>query len=129
MRTAEKRHVVDGQAHLTALFAALADPTRRRILQRLSEDGETRVTLLARPFRMSLPAISRHLRVLERARLIQRHRSGRLHLIRARAAGLQEAREWILRCAAEWDSQFDALEELLKGDKLLKDEKRKEKRK
>jgi DNA-binding transcriptional ArsR family regulator len=130
-----KHRVVDGQAHLTALFAALADPTRRRILQRLSEDGETRVTLLARPFRMSLPAISRHLRVLERARLIQRHRSGRLHLIRARAAGLREAREWIMRCAEHWDLQFDALDELLKDDKpskdgkLLKDKSRKEKRK
>jgi DNA-binding transcriptional ArsR family regulator len=122
--TVAKRHyVADGQAHLTALFAALADPTRRRILQRLSEDGETRVTLLARPFRMSLPAISRHLRVLERARLIQRSRSGRLHLIRARAAGLREAREWIMRCAAQWDSQFDAL------DELLRSEKRKEKKK
>ena len=65
--------------------------------------------MLARPFRMSLPAISRHLRVLERARLIQRHRSGRLHLIRARAAGLRDAREWIARCAAHWDAQFDAL--------------------
>jgi len=127
---ANKRHVViDGQTQLTALFAALADPTRRRILQRLSEDGETRVTLLARPFRMSLPAISRHLRVLERARLIQRHRSGRLHLIRARVAGLREAREWIMRCAAHWDAQFDALDELLKDDKLLQDEKRKEKKK
>jgi DNA-binding transcriptional ArsR family regulator len=130
-----KHHIVDKQEHLTALFAALADPTRRRILQRLSEDGETRVTLLARPFRMSLPAISRHLRVLERARLIRRHRSGRLHLIRARAAGLREAREWITRCAAQWDMQFDALDELLKDDKLSKDgklskdERRKEKRK
>jgi DNA-binding transcriptional ArsR family regulator len=124
-----KRNVADNPIHLTALFAALADPTRRRILQRLSEDGETRVTLLARPFRISLPAISRHLRVLERARLIQRHRSGRLHLIRARAAGLREAREWIMRCAALWDSQFDALDELLKSDKLLKVEKRKEKKK
>lgn len=111
-----KHSVGDGQKHLTALFAALADPTRRRILQRLADDGETRVTLLARPFRMSLPAISRHLRVLERARLIQRHRSGRLHLIRARAAGLREAREWITRCAAHWDSQFDALDELLKSE-------------
>jgi DNA-binding transcriptional ArsR family regulator len=112
-----KHNLVHTQEHLTALFAALADPTRRRILQRLSDDGETRVTLLARPFRMSLPAISRHLRVLERARLIQRHRSGRLHLIRARTAGLREAREWIARCAAHWDSQFDALDELLKSEK------------
>jgi DNA-binding transcriptional ArsR family regulator len=122
-------YVADKQAHLTALFAALADPTRRRILQRLSEDGETRVTLLARPFRMSLPAISRHLRVLENARLIQRHRSGRLHLIRAREAGLREAREWIMRCAAHWDSQFDALDELLKDDKISNDIRRKEKQK
>jgi DNA-binding transcriptional ArsR family regulator len=95
------------------VFAALADPTRRRIMERLSGRGERRVTALARPFRISLPAISRHLHVLERARLIQRRREGRIHFIRARAAGLREARKWLMRCAIEWDSRFDALDELL----------------
>lgn len=96
------------------MFAALADPTRRSILERLSAQGESRVTALAKPFRMSLPAISRHLRVLEKARLIRRRRHGREHLIQARAEGLQAARQWIAHCAAGWDFSFDALDELLK---------------
>lgn len=91
-------------------------------MERLTGGGESRVTVLAKPFPISLPAISRHLHVLERARLIQRRRSGRVHLIRSRAAGLKEAQQWLLRCAVEWDSRFDVLEQ------LLADEKRKEKR-
>src|SRR5262249_13742743 len=106
-----------------AVFAALADPTRRRILERLAGQSETRVTALARPFRISLPAISRHLHVLERARLIERRRSGRLHLIRARAAGLAAAQKWFAECAAVWDERFDAL------DGLLAQSARREKRK
>jgi len=74
------------------------------------------VTALAKPFRISLPAISRHLRVLEDARLIQRRRQGRVHLIRARAAGMKEAQKWMAQCAAHWDSRFDALEDLLKSE-------------
>lgn len=97
------------------MFAALADPTRRRIVQRLAERGESRVTALAQPFRISLPAISRHLRVLENARLIERQRHGREHLIRSRAAGLQDARKWIAQCAAGWESGFDTLDALLKA--------------
>jgi DNA-binding transcriptional ArsR family regulator len=108
--------VVNNQKRITAVFAALADPTRRRILVRLSEGGESPVTSLARPFHISLPAISRHLRVLENARLIQRRREGRVHLIRTRAAGLRQAQRWIAECAAVWDSRFDALDELLKGE-------------
>ena len=98
------------------MFAALADPTRRRIMERLSGHGERRVTALAKPFRISLPAISRHLHVLERARLIQRRRQGRIHFIRTRSAGLKEAQKWLMRCALEWDSRFDALDELLAED-------------
>ena len=82
----------------------------------LSERGETRVTALAKPHRMSLPAISRHLRVLEEARLIRRRREGREHLIQARAEGLRQAQEWMAQCAALWDSRFDTLEELLKSE-------------
>ena len=82
-------------------------------MERLSGRGERRVTTLARPFRISLPAISRHLHVLERARLIQRRRQGRIHYIRTRNEGLRDAQKWLMRCALEWDSRFDALEELL----------------
>jgi DNA-binding transcriptional ArsR family regulator len=108
--------VFSRQKRITAVFAALADPTRRRILVSLSEGGESRVTALAKPFRISLPAISRHLRVLEDARLIQRRRKGRVHFIRARATGLKQAQKWIAQCAATWISQFDALDELLKNE-------------
>lgn len=83
-------------------------------MQRLSEQGESRVTALAKPFRISLPAISRHLRVLENARLITRQRHGREHLIRSDAAGLEDARKWISQCAAGWESGFDTLDQLLK---------------
>ena len=96
------------------MFAALADPTRRSILERLSAHGESRVTALAKPFRMSLPAISRHLRVLEDARLVRRQRHGREHLIQANADGLMAARQWIAHCAAGWKFSFDALDELRK---------------
>jgi DNA-binding transcriptional ArsR family regulator len=108
--------VVNNQNRVTAVFAALADPTRRRILVRLSERGESPVTALARPFRISPPGFSKHLRVLEKAHLIERHRKGRLHLIRARAAGLREAHKWMAQCAAFWNSKFDALDELLKSE-------------
>jgi len=73
--------------------------------------------VLAAPFHISLPAISRHLRVLERARLIERRREGRLHLIRARAAGLDEARRWMMHYAAFWDSKFDVLDALLRKER------------
>jgi DNA-binding transcriptional ArsR family regulator len=108
--------VVNKQNPVTAIFAALADPTRRRIMVRLSERGETPVTVLAKPFRISPPGFSKHLRVLEKAQLIQRHRQGRLHLIRARAAGLKEAQKWMAQCAAFWDSRFDQLNEVLKSE-------------
>ena len=108
--------MVSKREKLTATFAALADPTRRRILERLCRRGETRATALAAPFRISIPAISRHLRVLERARLIERRRRGRLHLIRARAIGMEDARRWMTHYAGAWDSAFDALDELLKKE-------------
>ena len=105
------------QRHLTTVFAALGDPVRFGILVRLTQRGESPVTTLARPFRISLPAVSRHLRILESARLIERRREGRVHFIRARAAGLKQAQSWIARCAAAWDFQFDALDELLRNEK------------
>jgi DNA-binding transcriptional ArsR family regulator len=114
--------MVNNQKHVTSVFSALADPTRRRILSRLSSSREIPVTDLARPFRVSLPAISRHLRILERARLIERRRQGRVHLIRARVAGLKEAQGWISQCVTSWEFSFDAL------DELLRKEQRKEKK-
>lgn len=108
--------VVSKQEKVTAVFAALADPTRRRILERLYHRGEMRATAFAAPFRISIPAISRHLRVLERARLIERRRQGRLHLIRARATGLEEAGSWMTNYATAWNSAFDVLDELLERD-------------
>jgi DNA-binding transcriptional ArsR family regulator len=108
--------VVNSQAKTTAVFSALADSTRRRILERLSKSGEGPVTELAKPFRVSLPAISRHLRVLEKARLIERRRKGRVHVIRFRPAGLKQAQDWMAQCAAGWDFSFDRLDELLKKE-------------
>ena len=110
--------MVNKQEKVTAIFSALADPTRRRIMERLYGRGETPATELAAPFRISIPAISRHLRVLERARLIKRRRLGRLHLIRARRAGLEEARRWMAHYAAAWDSALDALDDLMKKDAM-----------
>jgi len=109
-------NVVNSQSKLSAIFGALADPTRRRILARLSTGGEGPVAALAKPFRVSSPAISRHLRVLQRARLIQRRRQGRTHLIRIRPAGLKQAQDWMAQCAAGWDFSFDTLDQLLKNE-------------
>jgi DNA-binding transcriptional ArsR family regulator len=71
---------------------------------------------LAKPFRISPPAISRHLRVLEQARLIHRRRDGRVHLIRARSEGLNDAQQWMAQCAAAWEFSFDRLENLLRKE-------------
>ena len=108
--------MVNNQRRVTAIFAALADPTRRRILFRLAHTGEGRVTALAKPFRISLPAISRHLRVLESAQLIERRRTGRTHIIRVQREGLKPAQQWMAHCAAGWDFSFDQLDELLKTE-------------
>jgi DNA-binding transcriptional ArsR family regulator len=108
--------LVNNQRQTTAVFAALADPIRRRILVRLSKGSESPVTALARPFRISPPAISRHLRILEKAKLVERRREGRMHFIRARPDGLKEAQRWMIACAAGWDFSFDALATLLKNE-------------
>lgn len=97
---------------LDQTFSALSDPTRRAILARLAR-GEATVTQLARPFRVSLPAISRHLRVLERAGLISREREGRVHHVRLEADRMGEAADWIVRYRQFWERQFDALEKYL----------------
>lgn len=97
------------QDRLSATFAALADPTRRAILARLSQ-GETSVTELAGPFSMSLPAISKHLKVLERAGLIARGREAQWRPCRLQARPLKDATSWLERYRAFWDAGFDRLD-------------------
>ncbi len=97
---------------LTATFAALADPTRRAILSRLAQ-GNANVTELARPFAMSQPAISKHLRVLERAGLISRGRAAQSRPCQLEASRLKEATEWIARYRQFWDQSFDRLDGFL----------------
>ena len=98
--------------HLSLTFAALADPTRRSILTRLAE-GEATVNELAEPFPVSLPAISRHLKVLERAGLIARGRSAQLRPSRLQGAALREAAEWLGDYRGFWEETFDRLGEHL----------------
>ena len=98
---------------LSATFAALADPTRRAILARLAE-GDATVTELAQPFRVSLPAISRHLKVLERAGLILRNRSAQFRPSTLRAEPLEEATAWMETYRAMWESRIDRLDDHLR---------------
>jgi len=100
---------------LTKTLVALADPTRRAILQRLS-DGEVRVTDLAHPFAISLNAVSKHIRVLERARLVRRRRAGREHLLSLNPKPLDEAAAWIETQRAFWTGRLDILEHLLRAE-------------
>ena len=97
---------------LDQAFAALADRTRRSILSRLAE-GEASVSELARPFRMSLPAVSKHLRVLERAGLVEQRRQARWRIYRLRAEPLGEAAAWIDSYRCFWEQRFDALARFL----------------
>jgi DNA-binding transcriptional ArsR family regulator len=94
---------------LSVIFAALADPTRRAILARLA-DGDATVTELAEPFAISLPAVSRHLKVLERAGLISRSRSGQWRSSTLQAAPLREATVWMEQYREFWDASFDRLD-------------------
>jgi DNA-binding transcriptional ArsR family regulator len=100
---------------LDETLLALADPTRRAILQRLA-GGEVRVTALARPFAMSLNAVSKHIRVLERARLVRRRRAGREHWLSRNPQGLEEAAAWMAAQQAEWTARLDTLEALLRAE-------------
>jgi DNA-binding transcriptional ArsR family regulator len=97
---------------LSAVFRALGDPTRRRMLQRLAK-GERSVTELARPFRMSLAAASKHVKVLERAGLVRRTVRGRVHHCRLDAGRLAAAQKWIAYYQRFWSERLDALESLL----------------
>ena len=99
---------------LSTTFAALADPTRRAILARLA-DGEATVTELAAPFPITVQAVSQHLRVLERAGLIERGRTAQLRPSRLRGAPLKDAAEWLERYRRFWDVGFDRMEQRLES--------------
>src|SRR5277367_3543411 len=98
---------------LNRTFAALADPTRRRILEHLAQ-GDHCVTDLARPYSMSLPAVSKHLRILENAGLIRRRRNGRVHSLKLQAAPMKQASRWIEEYRRFWEGSLDRLEDYLK---------------
>ena len=99
--------------HLSATFAALADPTRRAILARLAS-GEATVTELCEPFDMSMPAISKHLTVLERAGLIARGREAQWRPCRIEGAPLREVADWVSRYRRFWEESFDRLDGYLR---------------
>ena len=101
------------QDHLSATFAALADPTRRAILARLAS-GKSSVTELAEPFEMSLPAISKHLKVLERAGLIARGREAQWRPCQLAAGPLKDASQWLEHYRKFWEQSFDRLEDYLR---------------
>ena len=105
---------------LDQVFAALSDATRRGILEQLSQ-GETRVGVLAAPYKMSQPAVSKHLRVLENAGLIRRIKRGRERHIQVDPKSVSEVRKWINYYSQIWEQQFDAVENYLqKHGKLNK---------
>jgi DNA-binding transcriptional ArsR family regulator len=104
--------VNDSSEQLTTIFWALADPTRRAILARLAR-GEASGTELARPFSISVPAISKHLRVLKNADLILHRKDGRTHLFRLAASPMREAAAWLEHYRQFWEAQLDSLDTYL----------------
>ncbi|HXB55420.1 MAG TPA: metalloregulator ArsR/SmtB family transcription factor [Vicinamibacteria bacterium] len=105
---------------LNLVFRALADPTRRALLGSLAQ-GPTKVTDLAEPFKMSLPAVSKHLKVLERARLLVRDVDGRVHRCSLGAEPLREADQWLSRYRPFWEETLDALARYVEQDKNKQD--------
>lgn len=111
--------MVINNPQLDQIFGALSDATRRGILAQLSQ-GETNITALAAPYQMSQPAISKHVRVLEKAGLIKRTKRGREHIIQANPAAAEQARDWIDTYAQFWKEQFEDVETYLKQTGELK---------
>jgi len=103
-------------ANLDFVFAALSDPTRRAIVNQLAA-GEASVSTLAEPFSMSLPAVVKHVRILERAGLIQHHKVGRERRVRLTAEPLRAADDWLHRYRAFWGTRLDSLAAYLKSAK------------
>jgi DNA-binding transcriptional ArsR family regulator len=98
---------------LSSTFSALADPTRRAILARLSS-GDASVTELAEPFKMSMPAVSKHLKVLQKAGLIERGREAQWRPCRLKADRLKDVNDWVANYREFWEARFDRLEDYLK---------------
>jgi DNA-binding transcriptional ArsR family regulator len=98
--------------HLDATFAALADPTRRAILATLTQ-GQASVSDLAKPYRMSLPAVMKHLRVLEQAGLVSQEKTGRVRRCRLAGESLRQAADWLARYRVFWETQLDSLDRYL----------------
>jgi DNA-binding transcriptional ArsR family regulator len=115
-----RKHAASRTARLNAVFTALADPTRRAIIERLSR-REARVTEVAEPFQMSLNAVSKHIRVLELSGVVERHRKGRDHILSINTRSLDEVDGWIVRMRGYWEERLDAMERLL--HELKKDRK------
>src|SRR5215813_10228603 len=120
-----RKEAASRTARLDAVFAALADPTRRAIIERLSR-SEARVTEVAEPFRMSLNAVSKHIRVLEASGVVERHRRGRDHILSIKTRSLDEVDGWIERTRRYWEGRLDAMERLLR--ELKKDHKSKDRK-
>lgn len=106
---------MEATAALDATMLALADPTRRAILSRLGA-GEARVTEIAEPFEMSLNAVSKHIRMLERAELVRRRKAGREHFLSLNPQPLEAAADWIEQQRRFWNTSLDALERALAED-------------
>ncbi len=113
--------MVTTHEHLDTVFGALADPTRRAILARLAEAGAT-VGELAQPFQISRPAVSKHLRVLERAGLVQRERDGRISRCELDAGPMRDAAQWIERYRRFWEGQLDSLSRYVEGRESTENE-------
>jgi len=107
--------MVTNSRQLDLTFGALADPTRRAILARLAR-GEATVGELARPFAVSRPAISKHLRILERAGLVQRARDGRISRCELDAKPMRKAAEWVEHYRRFWEQQLDSLQRYVEGE-------------
>ena len=106
--------MVNNQQALDSTFAALSDATRRGILARLA-GGEASVSELAKPYDMSVPAVSKHLRVLESAGLVARSKDGRVHRCRLEAAPMKSAADWIAHYRQFWEAQLDSLQRYLEN--------------
>ena len=103
-------------AQLDLVFSALSDPTRRAVLAR-QRHGEAYLTRLAKPLQVSLPSMSKHVRVLERAGLVDRQVAGRLHRLRLKRHAFQMVDSWLHDYASAWEAQLDGLEEYLQSER------------
>lgn len=115
MLSSTNRKSASEEGDLDLVFRALGDQTRRELLSRLGE-GSAMVTELARPFDMSLPAVGKHLRVLEKAGLVRRTITGRVHRCSLNAEPLRDAGQWLAHYQKFWDETFDALIEYIQND-------------